>query len=156
MSNSLDIVTDRRVAAAVLVRDDVMGIAKQLGVALLAFGLAGCAVNGSKMDNGADFQSIVAKKAQSRWDALIKGDLAAAYEYLSPGSRSVQSLEAYKNTIRPGMWKKASVDSVVCEKDRCDVVIMIEYSYRDLKSIETRLNEIWLQEDGNWWFVSKK
>jgi len=132
-------------------------VAKQLGVLLMVFGLMGCAGTGVKTEVKADApQDAVAKKAQSRWDALIKGDLDAAYGYLSPGTRSVMSLELYKAKIRPGRWKKASVDSVACVQDRCDVSIKLEYSYRDMKSIETRLNEVWLQENDEWWFVPRK
>lgn len=127
---------------------------RQLGVLLLVFGLAGCASTG--MNGEADSQSVVAKKALSRWDALIKGDLATAYQYLSPGSRSVMSLEAYKAMLRPGMWRKVNVDSVACKQDRCDVVIMLEYSYRGFKSSVTPLEEVWLQESGNWWYVPRK
>ena len=132
-------------------------VAKQLGVLLMVFGLMGCAGTGVKMEGKADTsQDAVAKKAQSRWDALIKNDLDAAYGYLSPGTRSVMSLELYKAKIRSGRWKKVSVDSVACEQDRCDVGIKLEYSYRDMKSIETRLNEVWLREDGDWWYVPRK
>ena len=133
-----------------------MNFTKQLGVFLLAFGLAGCAATGAKPGGNADSQNVVAKKAQSRWDALIKGDLAAAYEYLSPATRSVMPLELYKSKVRSGGWKKASVGSVVCNQDRCDVAITMEHSYREMTSIVTPLNETWLQEDGNWWFVPRK
>lgn len=130
-----------------------MGFAKQFGVILVVFGLIGCAGTGVKTEAP---QDVVAKKAQSRWDALIKGDLDTAYTYLSPGTRSVMSLELYKAKIRPGMWKKVGVESVACVQDRCDVVIALEYSYRDMKSIQSTLSEIWLQDNGDWWFVPKK
>ena len=156
--NSLVTVMGRRKMSAISVRNSPMNFTKQWGVLLLVFvfGLAGCAGPGAKPEGGADSQGVVAKKAQSRWDALIKGDLAAAYEYLSPGTRSMVSLEAYKIKIRPGLWKKVDVDSVTCERDRCDVVIMLEYSYRGMKSKVTPLNEIWLQEGGSWWYVPRK
>ena len=130
-----------------------MGFAKQFGAILVVFGLIGCASTGIKTEAP---QDVVAKKAQSRWDALIKGDLDTAYTYLSSGTRSVMSLELYKAKIRTGRWKKSSVSSVACVQDRCDVVVMLEYSYRDMKSIETRLDEIWLQENGDWGHVPKK
>lgn len=130
-----------------------MIFAKQFGALLVVFGLMGCAGTGIKTEIP---QDIVAKKAQFRWDALIKGDLDTAYGYLSPGTRSVMSLELYKAKIRPGRWKRASVDSVACVQDRCDAVVMLEYSYRDMESIVTRLDEIWLQENGDWWHVPRK
>lgn len=139
-----------------IARGSFVNFARQWSVLLLVFGLMGCSGAGVKPVMKVDSREIVAERVQSRWDALIKGDLAAAYEYLSPGSRSVLSLEAYKAMIHPGLWKKVSVDSVACEQDRCDVVILLEYHYRDMKSAVTRQNEIWLQEGGNWWYVPRK
>lgn len=130
-----------------------MNFAKQFGALLVVFGLVGCAGTGAKTEAP---QDIVAKKAQSRWDALIKGDLDAAYGYLSPGARSVMSLELYKAKTRPGRWQKVDVDSVVCAQDRCDVGIMLKYGYRDMKAIETRLDEVWMQDGGDWWYVPRK
>lgn len=138
-------------------KERFVNVAKQLGVLLMVFGLMGCAGTGAKTEVKVDApQDAVAKRAQSRWDALIKGDLDAAYGYLSPGMRSVMSLELYKAKIVPGRWKKAGVDSVACVQDRCDVSIKLEYGYRAIKSIETRLDEVWLQENDEWWFVPRK
>lgn len=130
--------------------------AKQLGVFFLVFGLAGCGGTAIKPDSVNDRQKAVEKRAQTRWNALIKGDLAAAYEYLSPGTRSMVSLEVYRSKIRPGLWKKASVESVSCEADQCEVVMLVEYSYRDIKAIESQVKELWLLDAGNWWYVPKK
>ncbi len=48
------------------------------------------------------------------------------------------------------------MESVRCEQEKCDVQIVLEYGYRDMKSIETRLPENWLLQDGVWWFVPRK
>jgi hypothetical protein len=50
--------------------------------------------------------------------------------------------------LTTGALKKAGMDSVLCEQDRCGVTMVIEYSCREMKSVETRLNEVWLQEGG--------
>lgn len=133
------------------------GIVKAGALAvLLAVGLAGCA--GIVQDTGKqqDPHRQVRELALARWDALIAGDLARAYEYLSPGTRDVMSLDLYKKKIRTGGWKKASVDTVSCEQDRCGVTMVIKYDYRNVKSLETRLSEDWLQEGGKWWYVPRK
>lgn len=120
------------------------------------FGLAGCAGSGvgpnASATTALEAKEVVADLAASRWEVLIKGDIAKAYEYLSPGARSVMSLDLYKARIKPGMWKKARVDNVVCEQDRCKVTVLITYDYRNIKSIETPLSEVWLREGGRWWF----
>ncbi|MHB9101634.1 MAG: hypothetical protein ACYC2E_09000 [Sulfuricella sp.] len=124
--------------------------------ALLAMGLAGCAGIARDAGGQQDPRQQVSERASARWDALIAGDLAKAYEYLSPGTRDVMTLDLYRKKIRTGAWQKAKVDTVSCERDRCEVVMLIEHSYRDMKSIESRLNEVWLQEGGKWWYVPRK
>lgn len=126
-------------------------------------GLAGCAGSGVGPKTSAttallplEAKEVVAGLAASRWEALIQGDIAKAYGYLSPGTRSVMSLDLYKAKTKSGMWKKASVDTVVCEQDRCEVAMVIIYSYRNMKSIETRLSEVWLREGEGWWFSPEK
>lgn len=126
-----------------------------VAVLFLSVGMIGCAGSGggSLSDTQNEPQKIVADLAAARWEALTKGDFAKAYSYLSPGTREVMSLDLYKAKIRGGNWKKANVDSVSCEQDQCKVLIAVEYSYRDIKSIETRVDEYWLRREGKWWFV---
>ena len=128
-------------------------------VALLIAVVTGC--TGLKHDEKTDTSTLdpkieVANLASARWDALIQGDVAKAYGYLSPGTRSTMSLDVYKARIRTGSWKKATVNSVSCEKDLCKVTILIEHSFKDMKSMETMLFEDWLQESGKWWYVPRK
>lgn len=129
-------------------------------VVFLVIGMVGCAgpgVGSKAVSQQDEAQNTVAGLVASRWDALINGDLDKAYKYLSPGARSAMPLDAYKNSIRPGAWKKASVDSVLCkEQDLCKVVVVIELRYRAIKSIESRVNETWLQESGKWWYVPRQ
>jgi len=136
-----------------------MGYELKWGVAalVLSVGVMGCAGSGSGSASSAQIepQKMVTDLATARWNALIKGDFAKAYNYLSPGTREGMSLEVYKARIRGGRWQKASVASVSCEQDRCNVSIALEYSYRDMKSIETRIDEMWLRQDGEWWFVQR-
>ena len=126
------------------------------GLMLLVAGLAGCAGIAPDAGGQQDSWQQVSERASARWNALIAGDLAKAYEYLSPGARDVMTLDLYKSKIRTGSWNKAIVDTVTCEKDRCEVVMLIDYRHREMKSIETRLNEVWLQDGGKWWFVPAK
>lgn len=128
----------------------------------LVLGLAGCAGTGAgsqsvdsakSVESAVSDREIVASRASARWEALLKGELAKAYEYLSPGTRAVMPLNVYTAKIRPGLWKKAKVESVTCELEQCAVTMMVEYSYRSIESIEARMNEVWLLEDGKWWYV---
>ena len=114
----------------------------------LAAGLASCAA----LDQRAP-QEIVKERAQARWSALVKGDLKTAYGYLSPGSRAVITYEGFVGAIRPGFWKSAAVEKVICETaDSCMVGAQIKYEFKG-RPTETKLKETWVREDGNWWFV---
>ncbi len=73
---------------------------------------------------------VVKERAQARWDALMKDDIPAAYKYLSPGSRSVTSLEQYTASIRRGFWKSVVVHEAACETDSCEVQANIEYEFQ--------------------------
>ena len=134
------------------------GLQRGMATLILSIGMMGCAGSGggSTQSVQVEPQKMVADLAAARWEALIKGDFAKAYSYLSPGTRDVISLDLYKARTRGGIWKKANVDSVSCEQDRCKVLIAIEYGYRDIKSLETRLDENWLRQDGKWWFVPRR
>lgn len=125
---------------------------------ILSIGVIGCAGSGggSTQKVQVEPQKLVAQQAAARWDALIKGDFAKAYSYLSPGTREATSLDLYKARIRGGRWKKANVDFVSCEQDQCKVLMAIEYSYRDIQSLETRVDENWLRQEGKWWYVPRR
>ena len=129
-----------------------------LAALMVGIGVAGCAGTGTGSHSvaTAEPEKIVAERAAQRWDTLIKKDFSAAYTYLSPGTRQRVTQQAYADRIRGGTWKRANVESVRCEQEKCDVQIALEYGYRDMKSIETRLPENWLLQDGVWWFVPKK
>jgi hypothetical protein len=100
-------------------------------------------------------QERAGQRAQARWDALIRGDLNAAYEFLSPGSRAVMSLAVYKGKLKPGLWRSAKVRSVECEADVCSVKLVIDYDVRAAKGIETPLTEKWIIESGDAWYVDR-
>jgi hypothetical protein len=133
----------------------IYGFKRVVSTFLLVLGIVGC--SGLKtVSPQLEAKEVVAGLVASRWEALIQGDLDKAYTYLSPTTREVTSLELYKSQVHPGLWKKASVDSVVCEQDLCKVILVIEYSYRELKSVKTPLKESWLQENGKWWYIPNK
>lgn len=112
--------------------------------------LAGCAtINARKPEEA------VRERAQARWDALLKGDVKAAYDYFSPASRAVIDFKGYEASIRKGFWKTAKVDSVTCgSPQRCEVSETIEYEFQGRRT-SSPLTETWIEEDGNWWLVRK-
>jgi len=112
--------------------------------------LAGCGALDLRDDD-----VVVKEKAQARWDALLKGDVKGAYQYLSPGSRAVMTPEAYAGSIRQGFWKSAKVDSVACKsKESCEVRATIEYEFQGRRT-KTPLSETWIREGSEWWYLQR-
>lgn len=124
--------------------------------ACLVAGLAGCAAQtGSVPGEGRSAQAIVHERAQARWDALLKDQVAEAYKFYSPASRSVMSYEDFIRSLRVGFWKAARVDAVECQaEEACEVVVSIEYAHRGSR-LRTPIRETWVRMDGTWWYVQK-
>ena len=99
-------------------------------------------------------QAYVTERVKARWAALIKDDMDAAYAYMSPGSRAVTTLEKYKSTTRRGAFREVVVDTVVCDGDACKVRLMLTYDHRQMKGITTPVNEAWIFESGQAWYVN--
>lgn len=100
-------------------------------------------------------EDVVKERAQARWDALVKGDSKTAYGYMSPGSRSIITPEAYGASLRPGFWKSAQVEKVECgSAQTCEAVATIEYEYMG-KRTQSPLRETWIKEGNDWWYLRK-
>ena len=99
-------------------------------------------------------EDAVRARAQQRWDALLKNDFRAAYEFLSPGTRQVESFESYSGLLRPGFWKDAQIKGVTCkpEADVCEVATTISYVFQGMP-VTTPLKESWTRSGGQWWYV---
>ena len=112
--------------------------------------VAGCAAISTEPP-----QEVVKERAQARWDALVKGDFKAAYAYLSPGSRAVESEANYVASLGRGFWKSARVGKVECRNDvACDVDVTIEYQFQG-HTTRTPLRESWVREGSQWWYLKK-
>ena len=139
-------------------RGDTWGqkVPKGVAAGLMAVLLGACAgmTPGLSRDASPEVkQTVVADRAEARWQALIKGDLDTAYTFLSPGSKATTSLALYKNKIKPGIWRRAKADKVSCEGEICSVTIQITFDTLRAKGIETQLAESWIIEDGTAWYV---
>lgn len=127
-----------------------LGIGRSVLVLVLAVAFSGCAAIKPR-----SAEEIVKQRSQARWDALVKGDVANAYTFFSPGSRAVLSADDYAASVRKGFWKSATVDRVVCETaETCLAQATIEYEFQG-KRIKTPLRETWIREGSDWWYVQK-
>ena len=129
-------------------------------VALAGLAVAGCA-SISPTSPPEEKQKVVAERAEARWQLLIKGDVASAYEYLSAGSKAATPVAAYTRKIRPGIWRSAKVGEVNCEAEICNVKMLITYQVHKKVAFGTPLNmnvetpvaETWIIENGSGWYV---
>ena len=97
----------------------------------------------------------VKERAQARWDALVKGELAKTYGYLSPTARKTLKLEDYAANMRTGFWKAVTVDKVACDSpDVCAVSVTVEYEYKMGRN-KSPLQETWIREGSNWWYAQR-
>ena len=119
---------------------------------------AGCttpAVNLAKDSPRAAKEAAVTERANARWQALIKRDYSGAYAYFSPTSRETTSLPNFKARIEAIEYRSVTIDTVECEAEVCTVKITLTYDYPPgrIKGVVTALNESWIIDQGQAWFV---
>ena len=119
-----------------------------------AASMAGCASLSTKTT-----EQEVAELAQQRWDLLVNGDFDKAYQFTQPGYRALASVDDYKKRFGgAGRWKAAKVLGATCEADRCSVRIhlttinRVPGFTRSLPELSTHFDEVWLRDEGRWWY----
>ena len=103
----------------------------------------------------------VEQRATARWETLLSGDLAGAYEYLSPGYRSsVTSIQYQQSILRQQVqWTSAKYLESTCEETTCNVKILLGYTvYAALPGVKSfdgtkDIEESWVLSSGNWYLV---
>jgi hypothetical protein len=97
--------------------------------------------------------AIVRERAEARWQALIKDDIAAAYSYLTPATREVVSLDQYKAKVARGTFRDVKIDDIKCEAELCKVSLRLTFDRPRVKGMVTALEETWIIERGQFWYV---
>ncbi len=128
-------------------------------VSLIAAALvAGCATGGgnlAKDSPAAMKEAVVAERAKGRWQSLIKRDYEGAYTYFSPSSREATSLANFQTRIAAIEYRAVSIDKVECVAEVCKVYLTLTYDYPPAKvtGVVTPLDESWIIDQGQAWFV---
>jgi len=127
---------------------------RAVATAALAMLLGACATSGGGKPE---------VRAIERWNLLVAGKAAEAWEYLSPGARSTKSRAVYhaEMTQRPVRWEKVEAfeDPVCASADACTVKILVTYSMDVALPTVGRINspavleEKWIALDGVWYHV---
>ena len=119
--------------------------------------LAGCATSltgGVTVESPQELkQKVVKERANARWQALINSDAEKAYEFLSSGSKAVGSLALYKMRARLAGFRAVEVHSAACEAETCKVSLTVIFDHRLMKGIPMDLDESWVLENGQYWYV---
>ena len=94
------------------------------GAALCLLLLSGCATTTTQDAP----ETTLEERAMARWDALLGGDLAAAYEFLTPAFRSSVSSLQYQRSIliQKVKWTGAKFIEENCEDTNCKVKISLD------------------------------
>jgi hypothetical protein len=104
-------------------------------------------------------EEAVALRAQERWDHLIAGNTERAWDYLSPGARSMLDRDGYVTGMRsrPVRWLEAEVVEARCESESCSVDVFVKTEapmpFAGTVPGQTVLSERWVSLDGSWYFV---
>ena len=110
--------------------------------------------SGISVDSSREQKSAaVRERAEARWQALISDDIATAYGYLSPTTREVVSLDQYKAKVARGTFREVRIDDVKCEAELCKVSVRHTFDRPRMKGMVTPLEETWIIERGQFWYV---
>ena len=126
-------------------------------VALAAAFLSACAAGGATSRQA----QTASERANERWQAVIAGDHARAYDYLTPGMRSTKSREDYvaEAVIKPVRYLAAKPFDESCETDACTVNLELLYEVTipmagaGTQRLPAYLDERWIRLDGRWYFL---
>ena len=127
------------------------GLAPLLAAGVLA--LAGCA--GLQPQTT---EQLVQQRAQQRWDALLAGDFAKAWTYTPASYRARVKQDDYRDQFgRGGRWTAATVKSVECAAERCTANVSLTarllVTGRQNQLTTGVVPEVWVREDGQWWYL---
>jgi hypothetical protein len=153
--------------------------ARGLAVGVVLALLAGCQSGGTRPDGAASrpaeprataataesSEAMLLVRANERWQLLIAGKFAEAYEYLSPGYREVVDREEYVQTMakRQVFWNAAEAHDQECRDGFCRVRVDVLYTVNmpvmgvgEVSSSTTVIENWLLGEDGRWYFVPER
>ena len=121
--------------------------------------VGGCASPGwgglNKDTPAAEKQAAVGKRAEERWQALIRGDFEAAYAYYTPASREVVRAADFAARMSKFPYRSVKVEKVECDAEVCTASLSITYDHpaMNVTNVPTSLEEKWVIEGGQAWLV---
>jgi hypothetical protein len=134
-----------------------------LGAGVAALALHGCAtLEPEDSDRWRDAQrEALRSRAQARWDALIKGDIATVYGFTSPEYRAVVSEQQFRGKYGSVVdWRLAEVKNISYDSPTV-ATVSVEVTYRTWlrgmpdKPVEAKslIPEKWIYNNREWWYT---
>lgn len=131
-----------------------------LAVAVVVAVVASCATLKPDSPNEEKVK-LVTERATARWQAIIGKDFAAAYEFMSPSSKAAVTPAGFKTVASRLDYRAVKVNGATCEGGTCRVRLVLTYNASvaakgesiPVNSINTPLDEIWIIEKGQIWYV---
>lgn len=130
--------------------------------ALLATGLAACAgTGGSRAAKTAD-PAVLEELSTQRWQHLLAGEFAQAWDYFSPGYQATKPRERYAAEMkdRPVKWTKVEYVGQECAApDSCKVRVKVGFRVRMAVTgvgwvdADRVVTESWIFLDGKWVYL---
>jgi hypothetical protein len=111
---------------------------------------------------------IVTQRAEARWKAIIGKDFAAAYEFMSPATRATVTPAGFKTVASRIDYRGIKVTGATCDGGTCKVRLILTYNANaainsavakkgfdsaEIKGINTPLEEDWVIDKGQIWYV---
>ena len=96
---------------------------------------------------------VVTERSAARWKAIISKDYAAAYDFLSTATKATVTPAGFKTIASRINYKDAKVNEVSCEAESCKVKLMITYDSKLMNGVHSQLEESWVINSGQAWYV---
>lgn len=99
------------------------------------------------------------ERVLARWQALIKGDFDAAYQFETPAYRSIYTPSQFRYQFgNQTLWHMANVMDIHYD-DPIMARVRVEVAYRyaepakgrGMQNMAQQVNETWLRKEGQWW-----
>jgi hypothetical protein len=130
-----------------------IGLVSAGALALLLGLLQGCAGTVTKDSPIETRQEAAGARAAAKWNLILAGNPAGAYEYLSPASRKVVDRTEFVARMQRTAFRTATVEKSDCSVEVCQVWVAVTYDHPMMKGVRNTLRENWILENGTFWFV---
>jgi hypothetical protein len=129
--------------------------ARSAALVVVAGALGGCATmfGVSPQSSNEAKRELVVQRADARGSALVRGDLDAAYEFLSEGSKAVISKDNFKRRMSIVPFTAYRIDKASCEGETCKVESRLTFDHRVMRGVSAPATETWVIERGNLFYV---